>query len=89
MLRAMDNELLGGAACAGSDLTARLLGELARASDCLALAEARVHGAVVAGTEPSGRMRADVRSCRHHVNSLRHVLAGMPSFEGGSRAASA
>jgi len=85
----MDHELLEGAACAGSDLTARLLAELGRASDSLALAEARVHAAAAGGKPPTERSRRELRVCRGHVDSLRAVLSGMPTFDGGNRAASA
>lgn len=89
MLAAMDYELLEGAACAGSDLTARLLADLARATDSLALAEARVHAAAAVGTKPPEGLRAHVRACHQHVRSLRQVLSGMPDFAGGRDVASA
>lgn len=85
----MDHELLEGAACAGSDLTARLLAELRRAGDCLALAKARAHADAIAGLPPSERARRELRHCRRHVDSLRRLLAGMPAFDGGDHAASA
>jgi hypothetical protein len=87
MLLAMDDELLEGAACAGSDLAARLLAELARANDSLALAEARVHAQ--AGAAAGGdRTRVEARRCRRHVASLQRLLSGMPDF-GGCHAAPA
>jgi hypothetical protein len=89
MLAAMDDEQLEGATCAGSDLTARLLAELARAVDSLALAEARVHAAASRGVTPLGAMRDQARTCRHHVRSLHRMLSGMPDFAGGSHVAAA
>jgi hypothetical protein len=88
MLLAMDDELLEGAACAGSDLAARLLAELARANDSLALAEARVRAQAIAG-DRAGRTRVEARRCRRHVASLLRVLSGMPDFTGGCHAATA
>ena len=85
----MDTDLLEGATCAGSDLAARLLAELARATDSLAVAEAKVRGMVVAGHTPDERSRAHARGCRRHVASLQRMLSGMPDFAGGCHAASA
>ena len=85
----MDYEPFEGAACAGSDLMARLLAELARATDSLALAQARVHAAASHGIAPSAALRAELRACRRHAASLRRVLSGMPDFDGGDHAASA
>lgn len=85
----MDHELLDGAACAGSDLTARLFAELSRASDCLALAEARIHAAVASGLPAPERARRELLVCRRHVATLQRILSGMPDFDGGDRAASA
>ena len=85
----MDIDLLEGAACAGSDLAARLQGELARANDRLTVARARVRSQVAAGSSPDERSRAQVRACRRHVASLQQMLSGMPDFEGGHHAASA
>lgn len=89
MLAAMDHELLEGAACAGSDLTARLLADLARATDSLALAQARVHAAAAGGEAPADRLRGELRTCQRHVQGLRQMLSGMPDFEGGGHVASA
>jgi hypothetical protein len=83
-----DLELFEGAACAGSDLTARLFAELARASDSLAIAEARVHAAAAVAGVP-GHMREEVRACRQHKNSLLRMLSGMPDFDGGGHVATA
>ncbi len=85
----MDIDLLEGAACAGSDLAARLSAELARATDSLALAEARVRAEAAVGVAPSALARAAARGCRRHVASLRQLLAGMPDFTWGSHAATA
>ena len=85
----MDYEPFEGAACAGSDLMARLLAELARATDSLALAEARAHAAAAHGAAPPAALRAELRACRRHAASLRRVLSGMPDFDGGGHAASA
>lgn len=89
MLAAMDHELLEGAACAGSDLTARLLADLARATDSLALAQARVHAVAAVGVKPPEGLRAELRACHRQVRSLRQILSGMPDFTGGDHAASA
>jgi hypothetical protein len=85
----MEYEPFDGAACAGSDLMARLHGELARASDSLALAEARVHATKAKGGVPDEQLRGELRACRRHVASLLRVLSGMPDFAGGDHAASA
>lgn len=85
----MDYEPFDGAACAGSDLMARLLAELARAADSLALAEARAYAVRAQGETPDASLRSELRSCRRHVASLRRMLSGMPEFDGGGRAASA
>lgn len=83
----MDHDLLEGAACAASDLTARLQADLARADERLALAEARVRAVTVAGVPVPSGLRAEHRQCRRQVASLLQVLAGMPAFDGGCRAA--
>jgi hypothetical protein len=87
MLRAMDTDPFEGAACAGWDLAARLLTELARASDALALAEARVQSQTLAyGVASAGARRAE-RACRGHVEQLELLLAGMPELQGANDAA--
>lgn len=78
----MDYEALDGAACAGSDLMARLLGDLARAADSLALAEARAHAALAQGRTPDASLQRELRACRQHAAALRRLLAGMPGFDG-------
>lgn len=83
----MDHDLFEGAACATSDLTARLLADLACADERLALAEARMRAVTVTGVAVPSRLRAEHRQCRTLVASLRQVLAGMPGFDGGPRAA--
>lgn len=85
----MDYEPFEGAACAGSDLMARLLAEIARAADSLALAEARAHAAWSQGQTPPAALRTEVRACRRHLASLQSLLSGMPDFDGGDHAASA
>ncbi len=83
----MDHDLLEGAACATSDLTARLLADLARADEQLALAEARVHAVTVTGVAVPSGLRTEHRQCRRQVASLLQVLAGMPGLNGGWHAA--
>lgn len=85
----MDHDLLDGAACAASDLTARLLADLARANERMALAEARVRTRLAAGATVPDAWRAERRSCRAQVASLLQVLSGMPAVIGGRHAASA
>ena len=86
----MDTDLLEGAACAGSDLAARLCAELARANDSLALAEARVRAHAAAnGLASAHAQQREARACRRHVASLHRMLSGMPDFAGGCHAASA
>jgi hypothetical protein len=87
MLRAMDHELLEGAACAGSDLTARLLAELASATARLDDAERRLRNAAICGIRPAAALRAEHVLCKRYVASLRLMLAEMPAFEGGSHVA--
>ena len=82
-----DHDLFEGAACAASDLTARLLRDLASADQQLALAEARVRAVTVSGDSVPSRLRAEHRQCRRLVASLRQMLAGLPGCEGGPRAA--
>jgi hypothetical protein len=79
----MDYDALDGAACAGSDLMARLLGDLARAADSLALAEARAHAAAAQGHAPDASLQRELRACRQHKAALRRLLAGMAGFDGG------
>jgi hypothetical protein len=89
MLGAMDYELLEGAACAGSDLTARLLAELASATARLDDAERRLRNAAICGIRPAAALRAEHVLCRRYVASLQQMLADIPPFEGGSYVASA
>lgn len=81
----MDDEQIWGAACAGSDLTARLWADLARANECMAIANARLDAAMGKGL-PAASLRAAARACRRQVRSLLRVLSGMPGFHGGEDA---
>ncbi|MFY9341852.1 MAG: hypothetical protein WAT39_05150 [Planctomycetota bacterium] len=85
----MDHELLEGAACAGSDLTARLLAELVAANARLESTERRLRLAATWGLGSVKALRAQHQLCRSHVAALRQMLAGLPPFEGGCHAASA
>lgn len=84
----MDDEQFWGAACAGSDLTARLGAELLRAHDGFAVAQARLVHALSRGL-PTAPLRAEARSTRRQVRSLLRVLQGMPDFAGGDDARAA
>ena len=85
----MDHELFEGAACATSDLTARLSADLARANGQLALTEARCRAAAAAGLPVPLPLRVERSTCRLQVWSLRRVLDGMPTLDGECHAASA
>ena len=85
----MDMELIDGAACAASDLTARLLAELAAAQAQLAIVDARVCAALAQGEELPADLRNDRILCRRQVAVLRQVLDGMPSLDGDCYVASA
>lgn len=89
MLRAMDIELLEGATCAGSDLTARLLGELAHATARLHSVEQLMRNLRLTGARPPAAMRAEHLLCQRYVGSLRQMLAEMPDYEGGGHVATA
>lgn len=83
----MDTEalLLDGATCAASDLTARLLAELARVERQLADAEARALAAIVFGRPVPADAEVDRVAGRQHVAALHEVLAGMPITIPGAR----
>jgi hypothetical protein len=85
----MDQELFDGAACAASDLTARLLADLAQAANRLSAAESRFRAATASGLPIPLGVRAERTVCRQQVAFLRHVLEGMPTCGGDYHAASA
>ncbi len=85
----MDHDAFEGAACAASDLTARFLLDLALAQRRLALAEARFRAAAASVLPIPALVREERLACRRQISMLRHVLAGMPSIEGGCHAESA
>lgn len=89
----MDMELIDGAACAASDLTARLHAELSRAQAQLAITTARAHAAQAFGEELPVELRNDWILHEEQVAVLRQVLEGVPtvgdSTEGESHAISA
>jgi len=87
MLRAMDYELLEGATCAGSDLTARLLAELAQANARLQTAEGRMSNAAICGIRPAAALRGEHLMARRQIASLQQMLARMPAYEGGDHVA--
>jgi hypothetical protein len=82
----MEYELFEGAACAASDLTARLMAEMRRAGHSLAAAEAELVAAVRTGQPIPFAARRRRAECRHEIHNLRRLLAGMPSHPGGDRA---
>lgn len=73
----MDHELFDSAACAASDLTARLAADLSVASARLLAAEANCR-ATTAGGPPGLAMRRERLAWRRQVAGLRQLLAGMP-----------
>lgn len=79
-----------GAACAASDLTARLLAELTHVEQRLADAEARALAAMVFGQPVPSDAEADRVTGRQHIAALHHLLAGMPiTIPGDSHVATA
>lgn len=88
----MHNDLFAGV-CAASDLTARLAGEVTRATVELETAEQRFRDA--AHHSPGGQIavpfgiRRDVTTCRRRLAALQQVLNGIIGPEGGCHAASA
>jgi hypothetical protein len=89
----MSPENLETAACAASDLTARLSAELERATAQLEDAERRyltatVHAFTAHSSIPRN-IRRDRTEGRRLVLVLQHVLGGMPTIEGGGHAQSA
>jgi hypothetical protein len=85
----MEHELFEGAACAASDLTARLLAELAGASRRLAAAEVAYRAAAATGTAIPFAARQARTGARREVANLRHMLAGLPGGGEGDHAATA
>lgn len=85
----MDHEQFEGAACAASDLTARLLAELAAASRRLATAGAAFRVASATGLPIPFAVRQARTGCRREVANLRHMLAGLPGGGEGDHAATA
>jgi hypothetical protein len=77
----MDMELIDGAACAASDLTARLHAELYRAQAQLAITTARMHVTMARGDDPSPDLRNDHILHGEHVAVLRQVLDGVPCID--------
>lgn len=85
----MDMELIEGAACAASDLTARLHAELTRAQAQLAITTARVHAIMARGDNLPLDLRNDRILHEEQVAVLHQVLAGVPCIEGDHHAVSA
>ncbi len=89
----MNIEPFDGAACAASDLTARLLAELVQANRQLADADEQFRvtatRAHAEGSPIPFRVRAHRTECRRQIAMLRQVLAGMPYSGGGCHVASA
>lgn len=89
----MNHEFFETAVCAASDLAARLARELAQALCLMEDAERRYFQAAAdaqsLGASIPLALRRERNAARQTVAVLRHVLAGMPSPEGGRHAASA
>ena len=85
----MDHELFEGAACAASDLTARLLTELALATRRLASAESDYRAAAATGLPIPFAVRKARTLRRREVSNFRHMLAGLPCGGEVDHAASA
>jgi hypothetical protein len=82
----MNIEPFDGATCAASDLTARLVAELARAKRELARAEEELFAATMQSRAERRaipfQLRRQRSRCRNQIDMLRLVLAGMPYSEG-------
>lgn len=93
MLGAMNYEAYESAACAASDLAARLTAELTVANARLLAAEQHFHAASARAMSQQSPIPFAVRrqriEARQQVVLLRQVLAGMPAIAGGSHAESA
>ncbi|MCU0863607.1 MAG: hypothetical protein MUC36_07455 [Planctomycetes bacterium] len=85
----MDHELFEGAACAASDLTARLLAELATATGRLEQAERDYRSAAATGLPIPFAVRKAGTLRRREVSNIRHMLAGLPCGGEVDHAASA
>ncbi|MCB9877962.1 MAG: hypothetical protein H6835_10200 [Planctomycetes bacterium] len=85
----MDTDLIEGAACAVSDLSARFYADLAAAQAQLAVIDARAHFALSQGLPIPADVRTDRILCRRQIAVLRQMLDGIPSIEGECHAASA
>ena len=79
----MDMDLIDGAACAASDLTARLHAELSRAQAQLAITTARVHALAARGDDLPSDLRNDQILHLEQVAVIREVLEGVPSIDDG------
>ena len=84
-----DSDLIDGAACAASDLTARLLAELAQAQAQLAISDARAHAALAIGQPVPKNVRTERVLQRRQVAVIRQILDGVPSVSEDNHAASA
>lgn len=89
----MNHEALEWAACAASDLAARLAAELTQANARLQAAEMRFRAASEQAITSHSPIPFTVRKqrieCRQHIALLRQVLAGVPAHGGESHAESA
>jgi hypothetical protein len=83
----MDMELLEGAACAASDLTARLQAELTQAKAQLAIGTARTHSILARGETIPPDLANDCILHAEQVAVLRELLDGLPSVAGDCHAA--
>ena len=84
-----DADLIEGAACAASDLTARLLAELAQAQAQLAISDAQAHAALATGLPVPRSVRSERVLQKRQVAVIRQILDGVPSVSEESHAASA
>ena len=79
----MDTDLIDDAACATSDLTARLRAELCLARAQLAVADARAVTALSAGGDVPADVRSERLLHRQRLRVLHRLLAGIPTIDDG------
>ena len=85
----MDLELIEGAACAASDLTARLHADLTHAQAQLAITSARIHSLTARSETIPPNLLNDRILQTEQVAVLREVLNGVPSVDEADHAQSA
>ncbi|MFK7741338.1 MAG: hypothetical protein AB8H80_13545 [Planctomycetota bacterium] len=77
----METDLIDDAACAASDLTARLLAELSQARAQQALHDARALAACSKGIAIPAELRNESLLLEQKVAVLHQLLDGMPAIE--------